>query len=264
MIPGRARKIDMEQTERPLVSIIIVTFNAREYVQKCLTSVRAMTRTPHELIVIDNASREETREYLRGESGFKLVLNDENLLWCRACNQGMELADPRAPFLLLLNPDVEIVRSDWIDILIRVMESDARVGMVGTLHRYSGVGPVWGSLDGHCLMFRRTMFEGLGPMDAERFPMAGAPSLYAIRAFKAGWIYKALHPKDKILIHHGDKSREDTSAQSYKKKPRASHVDLLIEEGIAPEYPTKLRRSLDRRFAAIRNFGRFYAAARQT
>ena len=76
----------MEQTERPLVSIIIVTFNAREYVQKCLASVREMTRTtPHELIVIDNASREETREYLRGESGFKLVLNDENLLWCRAC-----------------------------------------------------------------------------------------------------------------------------------------------------------------------------------
>jgi GT2 family glycosyltransferase len=253
----------MEQTERPLVSIIIVTFNARDYVQRCLDSIRRLTKTPYELIVVDNASREETRNYLRSERGFKLILNEENRLWSRGSNQGIEASDPRSPYLLLLNPDVEIIRPDWLEIMIRVMESDPRVGMVGTHHRYSGVGPVWGSLDGHCLMFRRKMIGQLGLMDAERFPMGGGPSHYAIRAFKAGWIYKALHPKDKILVHHGKKSREDRQGQPYRKIARPDFVALLEEEGIAPEYPSALRRSLDRRFSAIRNFGRFYSAARQ-
>lgn len=263
MIDRTSRKIDMEQTERPLVSIIIVTFNARDYVQRCLESIRRQTHTPYELIVIDNASREETRDYLCGATGFRLILNEQNRLWCRGCIQGMEVADPHVPYLLLLNPDVEIIRTDWLEIMIRVMESDSRVGMVGTHHRYSGIGPVWGSLDGHCLMFRRRMVEELGPMDADRFPMGGGPSHYAIRAFKAGWIYKALHPKDKILLHHGKKSREDTPGNAFKKIARPDYVALLKEEGIAPKYPSALRRSLDRRFPAIRNFRRFYSAARQ-
>jgi GT2 family glycosyltransferase len=248
-----------------LVSIVIVTYNAREYVQRCLASIRALTATPHEVIVIDNASREETRSYLRNQSGLKLVLNLENLLWCRGCNQGMEAAEAAARYILLLNPDVQVLRPDWLEIMIAVMQSDTQTGMVGPHHRYSGVGPVWGSLDGHCILFRRRMLQELGPMDCERFPMSGAPSHYAIRAYKAGWIYKALHPKDKILIHHGDKSREDAHGAPIRKKtPRPDHLALLKEAGISPEYPWRLRQSLDRRFASIRNFGRFYSAARQT
>ncbi|MEP6603988.1 MAG: glycosyltransferase family 2 protein [Spartobacteria bacterium] len=254
----------MEQTERPLVSIIVVTFNARDYVQRCFDSIRAHTHRPYELVVIDNASREETRSYLCEQTDFKLILNDENVLWCRGCNQGIAAANPSAPYTLLLNPDVEILRSDWIDIMLSVMESDPRVGMVGPHHRYSGIGPVWGSLDGHCILFRRKMIEELGPFDCGRFPMAGAPSHYTIRAYKAGWIYKVLHSKDTILIHHGDKSREDAPTSAVRKVARPNHVALLQEEGIAPDYPSGLRRSLDRRFAAIRNFRRFYAASRVT
>jgi GT2 family glycosyltransferase len=258
------RHLQKGDMDGPLVSIIIVTFNARDYVKRCLDSIRAHTQTPHELIVIDNASRAETRDYLRGETGLKLTLNDENILWCRGCNQGIALADTRAPYLLLLNPDVEIVRPDWLEIMIRVMESESRVGMVGPHHRYSGIGPVWGSLDGHCILLRRKLYLDLGPFDCQRFPMSGAPSHYAIHAFKAGWIYKALHPKDKILVHHGDKSREDAADTPFQKTPRPDYETLLKEEDITPEYPSKLRRSLDRRFAAVRNFGRFYSAPRQT
>jgi GT2 family glycosyltransferase len=258
--PKDARRTEASERSGPLVSIVVVTYNARAYVKRCLDSIRALTRTPYELIVVDNASREETRDYLRGETGFNLILNQENLFWCRGCNQGMEAADPRAPYLLLLNPDVEVVRADWLEILVRVMESEARVGMVGTHHRYSGIGPVWGSLDGHCLMFRRAMVEQLGPMDADRFPMGGGPSLYAMRAYKAGWIYKALHSQDQILIHHGKKSREDAPATPYEKVARPDYLTLLQEEGISPVFPSSLRRSLDRKFAFVRNYGRFYYA----
>jgi GT2 family glycosyltransferase len=246
-----------------LVSIVVVTYNARAYVKKCLETIRTLTQSNYELIVVDNASRKETRDYLRGEKGFKLILNKDNRLWCAGCNQGMQAAEPGSPYLLLLNPDVEVLRSDWLEIMVRVMESDPRVGMVGPLHRYSGIGPVWGSLDGHCIMFRRRMVEELGFMDADRFPMGGGAVLYAIRAYNAGWIYKALHPKDKILVHHRKKSREDAPEAWHRKAPPLDYLGLLKEECILPEYPSAFRRFLERRFAATRNYGRFYYAPRQ-
>jgi GT2 family glycosyltransferase len=247
-----------------VVSIIIVTFNACEYVRRCLDSIRARTRAAHEIIVIDNASRAETRDYLRSETGIRLTLNDENVLWCAACNQGMKLTDPGAEFFLLLNPDVEALRDDWIDIMLRVMQSADNVGMVGPVHRYSGIGPVWGSLDGHCILLRRKLVEEIGPFDCERFPMSGAPSHYAIRAYRAGWIYKVLHRDDQILVHHGDKSREDADGPAPPKAPRPDYLTMLKEQGMTPTFPSQLRRSLDRRFPAIKNFRRFYATARQT
>ena len=114
-----------------LVSIVVVTYNARAYVKKCLETIRALTQSNYELIVVDNASRKETRDYLRGEKGLKLILNKDNRLWCAGCNQGMQAAEPGSPFLLLLNPDVEVLRSDWLEIMVRVMESDPRVGHGG-------------------------------------------------------------------------------------------------------------------------------------
>lgn len=246
----------------PLVSIVIVTHNARDYIEKCLNTIHAMTTIPHEVIVIDNTSRQATRDYLLGEKEIRLILNEENVLWCRGCNQGIEAADKRAAYLLLLNPDVEVLRPDWLEIMIRIMESDSRVGLVGPQHRYSGVGPVWGALAGHCILLRHEMVAQLGLMDCDRFPMGGGPEFYAIRAYKAGWIYKVLHPKDKIVIHHEAKSRQDVDNEPYTKKPRPSYVALLHEVGIVPQYPTKLRRSLDRRFRRIRNYARFYNAPR--
>jgi GT2 family glycosyltransferase len=246
----------------PLVSIVIVTHNARDYAEKCLNTIRAMTKVPYEVIVVDNASQQATRTYLRDEKGINLILNEENRLWCHACNQGIEATDKRAVYLLLLNPDVEVLRPDWLEIMIQVMESDPRVGLVGPQHRYSGVGPVWGALAGHCILLRREMVTQLGRMDCDRFPMGGGPEFYAIRAYKAGWTYKVLHPKDKIVIHHEAKSRQDIDSEPYTKKPRPSYVALLHEVGIVPQYPTKLRRSLDRRFRWIRNYARFYDAPR--
>src|SRR3712207_5653985 len=73
----------------PLVSIVIVSYNAPEYLRRCLESIRRRTATPHELIVIDNASREETRAYLRSLDFIRLTLNPDNRLWCAGCNQGI-------------------------------------------------------------------------------------------------------------------------------------------------------------------------------
>ena len=77
-------------TGGPLVSIVVVSYNATPYLRRCLESLRARTRPPHEILVVDNASRQETRDYLRSVDFIRPVFNDENRLWCAGCSQGID------------------------------------------------------------------------------------------------------------------------------------------------------------------------------
>src|SRR5262245_48192315 len=83
----------------PHVSICIVTHNASEHVRRCLESIRRRSHVPYELVVVDNASRPETRELLLSQPDLKLALNDENRLWCAGINQAMGMADERSDYL---------------------------------------------------------------------------------------------------------------------------------------------------------------------
>src|SRR5215831_1783221 len=97
-------------TPAPLVSIVTVTFNAPDYVRRCLDSIEARTSKPYELIVVDNASDAPTRALLAERAaagGIRLLQNEDNPLWAKACNQGLALAEPRSRYVLLLNPDCE-------------------------------------------------------------------------------------------------------------------------------------------------------------
>ncbi len=235
----------------PLVSIIVVSYNAPEYLRRCLETVRAKTSLPHEILVIDNASRGETRDYLLSLDFIRLTLNDDNRLWCAGCNQGIRLADPASPYLLLLNPDVEVLRDDWLARMVATMESAPRVALVGTRHQYRPVAPLWGWLDGQCLLIRRQLLDEVGLLDEERFPWGGAPQLLAVRALKAGWGYRHVHPSERLLIHHGQKSRADYNGDL----PRhgRSIESLLREEGIEPRVLPGWRVRLEGRFRKWRN-----------
>lgn len=244
--------------DAPLVSIIVVTYNALEYVRRCLATLKTTTGTPHEILVIDNASRPELRDLLRAETGIRLFLNDENRYWCAACNQGMREADPRSRYFLLLNPDIEIRRPDWLDILVRTIESDPSVGMVGTCHQYREAGPVYGWIDGQCLMIRRELIEQLGYFDCERFPMGGAPPVFTIRAFQRGWRYRVVHERDGLLIHHEAKSRAEYAGPRPWRNQKLVFEELMREQGMEPEIAPVPVRLLRQWFPALRRRGRFF------
>jgi glycosyltransferase involved in cell wall biosynthesis len=116
----------------PAVSIAIVTYNATAYVRRCLESLRALTAVPHEVLVVDNASREETRAYLRTVPWIALTLNDENRLWCPALNQAFKGAHRDSRYFMLLNPDVEVLRADWLERLLAILDAHPRVGITTT------------------------------------------------------------------------------------------------------------------------------------
>lgn len=241
----------------PEVSIIVVTYNATEYVRRCLESVRSRTHVPYELLAIDNASREDTQEYLRTLEGIRLILNDRNTLWSAACNQGFRAASPASRYLLLLNPDTEALRDDWLEALICVLESDPRVGIAGTTHHFRPAGPVHGWIDGQCMLIRRETLADVGPFESERFPMGGAPQLFAIRAYRKGWLYRQVHPSDRLILHHGARSRAELSGPAPWPEGRPDYEKLMREEGIEPRQPTPWE-TLRRKLPGLRSHGFFY------
>jgi len=116
------------------VSIIILTWNALEYTQKCVNSIQNHTKHPHEIVFVDNASTDGTVEYLRnlvkGHSNYKLIENRENKGFAAGNNQGVSAAS--GEYVMLLNNDV-LVSDGWLESLVESLEIDKNIGMVGPI-----------------------------------------------------------------------------------------------------------------------------------
>jgi N-acetylglucosaminyl-diphospho-decaprenol L-rhamnosyltransferase len=76
-----------------MVSILITTFNSAQFIERCLDSVQRQSYRPLEIIIVDNASTDGTRELLakRG-NGIKVVYNDSNVGFAAAQNQAARSA----------------------------------------------------------------------------------------------------------------------------------------------------------------------------
>ena len=112
-------------------SIIIPVFNKAELTCQCLRALAEVTQhIPHEVIIVDNASTDDTRERLKVFQGkIVLIANDTNLGFSKACNQGA--AKARGNYLVFLNNDTIPLRG-WLDGLLQEVESHANVAMVGS------------------------------------------------------------------------------------------------------------------------------------
>lgn len=97
---------------KPIVSFVIVNWNATPFLRECLNSIRENVALPFEVVVIDNASSDTTPEQLEELVGAapnaKLIANKSNIGYAAANNIGVALSS--SPFVMLLNPDVQIHR----------------------------------------------------------------------------------------------------------------------------------------------------------
>jgi GT2 family glycosyltransferase len=110
------------------VAVVIVSFNTREDLLRCLGSL-AVARVPMEVVVVDNASADASVEAVRRE--FPRVQVLENALnegYSRANNRGWRATS--APLVLLLNSDSE-VRAGTVETLVEILETRQAVGVVG-------------------------------------------------------------------------------------------------------------------------------------
>jgi GT2 family glycosyltransferase len=110
----------------PTLSIIIVSWNTREILARCLETI---TSRNFEIILVDNDSADGTVTAVRERfPQVHVVANTENVGFARACNQGIRMSTGR--YVLLLNPDTEADPSA-IDSLVRFMEEHEEAGAAG-------------------------------------------------------------------------------------------------------------------------------------
>jgi GT2 family glycosyltransferase len=120
------------------LSIVIVNWNTGDLLRRCVASiVTADPAIAYEIIVVDNASTDDSLARLRSDAGasglirdgsFRIVENAENRGFGAANNQAFALS--RSAFVLLLNPDT-VMMPGAIEILIGVLRSDPRIAACG-------------------------------------------------------------------------------------------------------------------------------------
>jgi GT2 family glycosyltransferase len=111
------------------VSIVIVSYNTCQILDKCIVSIRRETRCLHEIIVVDNASSDDSCTMLRSmHPDVTLIENKNNLGFAKANNQGFALAHGK--YFFMLNSDT-VILDGAIDKLFAFMEQHQDVGICG-------------------------------------------------------------------------------------------------------------------------------------
>lgn len=111
----------------PLVSIVIVNWNGRNWLETCLPTLYAQTMQDFETIVVDNASEDGSVAWLREQWPQVIVLPQrENTGFARGNNIGMTAANGR--FIVTLNNDT-LLEPDWLEHLVAGVDAPD-VGMV--------------------------------------------------------------------------------------------------------------------------------------
>ncbi len=103
-------------SENPLVSVIVLNYNAGELLLNCIESIKKSAYKNLEIIVVDNISTDKSQKVCKEKyPDIKLIQNDENFGYCEGNNIGIRKA--RGDFIMILNPDT-IVEPDCIRELI--------------------------------------------------------------------------------------------------------------------------------------------------
>ena len=205
---------------------MICVHDALADVRACLESLLRTTMPPFRLVLVDDGSGAETRDYLAefaADQAATLVRNETARGYTVAANQGLRLTS--GEFVVLLNSDTVLTRG-WLDRLVACAESDPRIGIVGPLSNTAswqsvpsvlaedgdwaanplpagqtvegmadlvaqaspGVYPRIPFLNGFCLLIRREVITAIGLLDETTFPRGyGEENDFCVRARRAGF-----------------------------------------------------------------------------
>ncbi len=112
------------------LSVVIVNYNVKEFLEQTLVSVtKALDTIPSNIIVVDNASVDGSQQLIRERfPDVTLVANPENAGFAKASNQGIRMSQAR--FVALLNPDT-IVEESTFSRMLEFFHDNPRAGMAG-------------------------------------------------------------------------------------------------------------------------------------
>jgi GT2 family glycosyltransferase len=202
--------------------IIIPVWNKPDLTRSCLDSIYAHTHTQFSLILIDNGSVPEMRDFLRDFSAcrqnIRLIENDANLGWIKAVNQGMRLSS--APYVLIMNNDTLVMTDDWLTKLIAVAESYQDIGLVNP--NFEEKKETYTKADfveidfcrGYCALIKRNVIERIGLFDESYGLGYYDDDDYSVRAINAGFMCVRAN---NVFVEH---LRDSTFSDIFKKDER--------------------------------------------
>lgn len=149
----------LEKTKEPFVSIVVTAVNQLDCLSKCVECVRKHTDIDHELIIVADASEDDTLKFLINQyaRGARLVLNPELQGCARGYNQGMKVA--RGRYISLLSSD-SYVTGGWLEPLINMLERHPKYGWVSARSPHSNFNPV-------SSLFPREVLDKVGGWDED-------------------------------------------------------------------------------------------------
>ena len=215
--------------DQVVASIIIPVLDHWQDTFGCLESIARCTSGPsYEIIVIDDASSDETPKMLSQVEGVVSIRNEQNLGFIGSCNRGAATA--RGEFLVFLNNDT-IVTSGWLEALRRtfgeipgtglagakLVYPDGRLQEAGGMIWHDATGSNYGKFDdpdhprynfarevdycsGACLMVPRALFQHLGGFDTEFKPAYYEDTDLAFKIRHAG--QKVIYQPLARIVHH--------------------------------------------------------------
>lgn len=118
------------------IGIITVTYNNYEILIRCLKSVYKTMRSDCHLVIIDNASQDQTLGlYGANLQRTTIIRNSQNKWWGGGINQGIRLLQGDCDFIFFINDDIE-VDTGWIERHVEALESNRAIGAVGPLNSH--------------------------------------------------------------------------------------------------------------------------------
>lgn len=107
IVKERIRTLEQEGINKHKVSIVILSYNAKDMLKECIESIRRNNPScSYELVIVDNASTDGIVDWLREQKDIVLQCNEENVGFPKGCNQGIELAEKENDIMLLNNDTI--------------------------------------------------------------------------------------------------------------------------------------------------------------